>query len=71
MSAKIKNVVLDMKQLKTNISNIIAHALIKIMNRSLINNYGGRELCHDVLFSKENIHKDGELLLIIDFMSML
>ena len=41
------------------------------MNISLINKYGGRELCQDVLFSKENLHKDGELLLIIDFMSML
>ena len=41
------------------------------MNICLINNYGGRELCHDVLFSKENLQKDGELLLIIDSMSML
>ena len=41
------------------------------MNISLINKYGGRELCHDVLFSQENLHNDGELLLIIDFMRIL
>ena len=70
MSVKIKNAVLDMKQLKTNKSNIIAHAVVKFMNISLINNYGGRELCHNMLFSKENLQKDGELLLIIDFLLM-
>ena len=68
MSVKIKNAVLDMKQIKTKICNIIAHAVIKTMNISLIKNHGGRELCHNVLFSKDNIHKDGTLLLIINFM---
>ena len=51
--------------------NLIAHAAIKIINFSLIKNYGGRELCHDVLFSKENLHKDGAYLLINDFIWIL
>ena len=41
--------------------------MIKITSISLIKNYDGRELCHDVLFSKENLQKDRALLLIIDF----
>ena len=49
--------------------NLIAHAVIKIINFSLIKNYGGKELCHDVLFSKENLHKDGAYLLMILFES--
>ena len=32
MSVKIKNAVLDMKQLKTKICSLIPHAVIKIMN---------------------------------------
>ena len=49
--------------------NLIAHSAIKIINFSLIKNYGGKELCHDVLFSKKNLHKDGAYLLMISLES--
>ena len=45
--------------------------MIKITSISLIKNYDGRELCHDVLFSKKNLQKDRALLLIIDFVQIL
>ena len=68
MSVIILNAVLDMKELKTKKCNLIAQAVIKIVDISFIKNYGCRELCHNVLFSKKNLHMDGTLLLIIDFM---
>ena len=58
LSVKIVNDGLDMKQLKTKNCNSNAHALIKIINISLIKDYGSRELCHNVLFSTKNLNKD-------------
>ena len=56
-----------MKHIITKTCHLIAHAVIKFIGFSLIKNYDGRELCHNVLFSEENLHKDQSLLLIIDF----
>ena len=71
MNVNIVNAVWDMKHIITKTCHLIAHAVIKFIGFSLIKNYDGRELCHNVLFSEENLHKDQSLLLIIDFIWML
>ena len=56
-----------MKHIITKTCKLIAHAVIKIISISLIKNYDDRVLCHYVLFSDENLHKEESLLLTIDF----
>ena len=56
-----------MKHKITKTCNLIAHAVIKIISISLIKNYDDRVLCHYVLFSEENLHKEESLLLTVDF----
>ena len=71
MNVNIVNAVWDIKHIVTKTCNLIAHAVIKIIGISLIKNYDDRVLCHYVLFSEENLHKEESLLLTIDFIWML
>ena len=57
-----------MKSLEIKNCTLITHAVRKSINIKLIKNDGSRELSHDVLFSQENFHKGGALLLIINSM---
>ena len=58
MNVNIVNAVWDIKHIVTKTCNLIAHAVIKIIGISLIKNYDDRVLCHYVLFSEENLHKE-------------